>query len=179
MISTSSLRTLFHAVSHRPQHHEAPAPQELTVPGRIDDPATTAGVALSLCRSRWDELTIVLYMDAQERFVGHAVVASGWVQEGLLSARPILAGSEACQGTSCILVRHRHYGPCSPSETEDRSFRSIAAACSRYAFPVVDHLVVVGSGAFSSGFLGCPKVRPPPRDTPTPYHQIMGFRRLN
>ena len=27
---------------------------------------------------RWDELTLVLYMDAQKRFVGHAVVASGW-----------------------------------------------------------------------------------------------------
>jgi len=156
MISTSSFLTLFHASRRRPQHHEAPAPRELTVPERIDDPATDAGVALSLCRSRWDDLTIVLYMDAQKRFVGHAVVASGWVQEALLSARPILAGSEACQGTSCILVRFRQYGPCSSSEAEDRSFRSIAQACSRYGLPVVDHLVVVGSGDFTSAFLGGP-----------------------
>ncbi len=95
-------------------------------------------------------------MDAQKRFVGHAVVASGWVQEALLSARPILAGSEACQGTSCILVRFRQYGASSSSEAEDRSFRSIAQACSRYGLQVVDHLVVVGTGEYGSAFLGGP-----------------------
>ena len=128
------------------QHPDCVSESQFRLPGRIDDPATAAGVAFDLRRSRWDELTLVLYMDAQRLFVGHAVVATGWVQAALLTARPILAGSEACQGTSCILVRYRPYGATSPSEAEDRSFRTVAAACSRYGLSVRDHLVVVASG---------------------------------
>jgi hypothetical protein len=33
---------------------------------------------------------------------------------------------------------------------------TIAAACSRYGLTVVDHLVVVGNGGYSSSFLGGP-----------------------
>jgi hypothetical protein len=50
----------------------------------------------------------------------------------------------------CILVRYRRYGARSASESENRSFDAIAAACSRYGFTVVDHLVVVSTGSFTS-----------------------------
>lgn len=45
-------------------------------------------------------------------------------------------------------------GARSASEAEDRAFRTIDAACGRYGLPVVDHLVVVATGGFSSPFLG-------------------------
>jgi DNA repair protein RadC len=70
----------------------------------------------------------------------------------LLSARPILAGAAACQATGCVLIRYRCSGARSASEAEDCSFRFIAAECSRYGVSVVDHLVVIASGGFSSAF---------------------------
>ena len=51
----------------------------LTVPSEITDPANAAGAALALCQSRWDEVTLALYLDNQYRLVGHSVVATGWV----------------------------------------------------------------------------------------------------
>jgi DNA repair protein RadC len=70
----------------------------------------------------------------------------------LLSARPILAGAEACQATGCILIRYRRYGAGSASEAESCSFRTIAADCSRYGFTVIDHLVVTATGKHTSSF---------------------------
>lgn len=128
----------------------------LTLPSEITDPANAAGAALALCQSRWDEVTLALYLDTQSRLVGHAVVATGWAGAALLSARPILQGSLACQASTCILVRYRPYGARSASEAEDRTFRTIAAACSRYGLSLVDHLVVVPSGEYTSAFLGRP-----------------------
>lgn len=78
------------------------------------------------------------------------MVATGWVQAALLSARPILAGADACQASTCVLIRYRRYGARSASESENRSFDAIAAACSRYGLAVNDHLVVVANGEYSS-----------------------------
>jgi DNA repair protein RadC len=135
-----------------PVHPEA---LPLVVPGEINDPATAAGAALALCRSRWDEVTLALYLDNQHRLVGHAVVATGWVQEALLSARPILAGADACQASTCILIRYRRYGARSASESENRSFDAIAAACARYGLALSDHLVVLPNGEFRSWAFPC------------------------
>jgi hypothetical protein len=49
----------------------------LVVPSEITDPATAAGAALALCQSRWDEVTLALYLDNQYRLVCHSVVATG------------------------------------------------------------------------------------------------------
>ena len=100
--------------------------------------------------------TLALYLDNKHRLVGHAVVATGWVQAALLSARPILAGADACQASTCILIRYRRYGARSASESENRSFDAIAAACSRYGLAVSDHLVVVANGEYTTAFLGGP-----------------------
>jgi DNA repair protein RadC len=135
-------------------HPKASSELQYIVPERITDPATATGAALTLCRNRWDELTVVLYMDNQHRLVGHAVVATGWVQAALLTSRPILSGADACQASRCILVCHRPYGAPNPSEAEDRSFRTIAAACARHGVAVVNHLVVVGCGSFTSVGVG-------------------------
>lgn len=151
MIITSTLHSLrAHASTNRHPVPVHPEPLPLVVPGEINDPATAAGAVLALCRSRWDEVTLALYLDNQHRLVGHAVVATGWVQAALLSARPILAGANACQASRCIIVRYRRYGARSASESENRSFAAIAAACSRYGLAVSDHLVVVANGEYAS-----------------------------
>ena len=46
-------------------HPEALPALQYIVPERITDPATAEGAALALCRNRWDELTVVLYLDNQ------------------------------------------------------------------------------------------------------------------
>ena len=108
MTITSTLHSLrAHASTNRHRVPVHPEALPVVVPGEINDPATAAGAALALCRSRWDEVTLALYLDNQHRLVGHAVVATGWVQAALLSARPILAGADACQASTCILIRHR------------------------------------------------------------------------
>ena len=154
-VSTMTIASTLHSFRSNSSTTRHPVPVHpealpLVVPGEINDPATAAGAALALCRSRWDEVTLALYLDNQHRLVGHAVVATGWVQEALLSARPILAGADACQASTCILIRYRRYGARSASESENRSFYAIAAACSRYGLAVSDHLVVVATGEYSS-----------------------------
>jgi DNA repair protein RadC len=150
-----ALQSLKGSRPRRSAGHPKASPQlQYTAPSEITDPATAAGAALALCKSRWDEVTLALYLDNQYRLVGHSVVAAGWVEVGLLSARPVLAGSESCQATKCVLVRYRRYGVPSVSEAEDRSFSTVAAACSGHGLAVVDHLMVVGSGSFTSAFLG-------------------------
>jgi len=62
----------------------------------------------------------------------------------------------ACRATSFVLVRSRRRGAPSATEPEQRSFRTVAAACSRYGLVGVDHVVVVAAGGFSSASTGLP-----------------------
>ena len=65
---------------------------------------------------------MALYLDDRHRLVGTAILTIGWVQAARLSARPLLFGSQACQSSTCILVRYRCYGAPSATEGEERSF---------------------------------------------------------
>jgi hypothetical protein len=81
-----------------------------------------------------------------------ALLAVSDVQAARPSARPILFGTQACQSSTCILVWYRRWGATSATEPEQRSLRTIAAACSRYGIVLDDHLVVVGNGGYGSSF---------------------------
>ena len=158
MAPTTSLHSFFRALtghSCRTAFHPDAVPETgLNLPRRIDDPASAARVARDLLRSRREDVVLVLYMDDRHRFVGHAVVAVGWVQAARLSAHPVLLGAQACRATGSVLVRYRRrYGALSATEAEQASFRTIAAACGRHGLAVVDH-VVVTTGGFSSAWSG-------------------------
>jgi DNA repair protein RadC len=151
MISTSSFRTLFrHSSRRRPQHPEAIPARELDLPVLIDDPASSARVAIDLCRGRREEMTLALFLDDRHRLVGHVVLASSWVQAARLSARPILAVAGSSRATGLVLIRYRHHGDCEATLAERRSAGAIGVACLRSGITVVDHLVVVSTGAFDS-----------------------------
>ena len=156
MTITSPLHSFFRALtalSRTASHPEALQERHLNIPRRIDNPVTAARLARELLHSRREDITLALYMDDRHRFVGHAIVATGWVQTARLSAHPIVIGAQASRATGCVLIRYRRYGLPSASEAEQRSFRSIAGACWHPGLVVVDHLVVVGSGGRSSIFL--------------------------
>jgi DNA repair protein RadC len=95
-------------------------------------------------------ITEVLFIES------HAIVATGWVQAARLSAKQVIAGAQASRATGCVIIRCRPYGLRSATEAEQRSFRSITGACWHHGLVVVDHLVVVATGEFSSSFLGGP-----------------------
>jgi DNA repair protein RadC len=105
---------------------------------------SAAQLTRDLLRNHREDITMALYLDDRHRLVGTAILTVGWVQAARLSARPILFGTQACKSSTCILVRYRRYGTPSATEGEERSFRTIAAACSRYGVVVADHVVVVG-----------------------------------
>ena len=148
--SLTRIRTFFRTRKESAFHPEALQERHLTLPRRIDDPASAASTARALLLNRREDVTLVLYMDDRHRFVGHAVVAVGWVQVARLSARPVVLGATACQATGCVLVRYGRYRGLHATETEVASFRAIADAAARHGLAVVDHLVVVPSGEHSS-----------------------------
>jgi DNA repair protein RadC len=131
-------------------HPEALQERHLNIAGRIDDPATAARLARELLHSRREDITLALFMNDRHRFVGHAIVATGWVQIARLSAHSIVVGAQSSRATGCVIVRYRRYGLASATEAEQRSFRSIAGTCWHHGLTVVDHLVVVATGAYSS-----------------------------
>jgi DNA repair protein RadC len=156
MTITSPLNNLFRALTARSRtasHPEALQERHLYIPRRIDNPATAVRLARELLHSRREDITLALYMDDRHRFVGHAIVATGWVQIARLSAHPIVAGAQASRATGCVIIRYRRYRLVSATEVEQRSFRSIAGACWHQGLVVVDHLVAVASGAHSSALL--------------------------
>jgi DNA repair protein RadC len=157
MVPTTSLHSFFRALTRRScrmaSHPDAVPEAGLNLPRRIDDPSSAARVARDLLRSRREDVTLVLYMDDRHRLVGHAVLAVGWVQATRLSAHPVLLGAQACRATGSVLVRCRRYRALSATEAEHTSFRAIAAACGRHGLAVVDHLVVVATGGYSSAAL--------------------------
>jgi len=140
------IRSLFRPrrVGGGSSHPDAVSEASLNLPRRIDDPTSAAQLTRDLLRNHREDITMALYLDDRHRLVGTAILTIGWVQAARLSARPILFGTQACQSSTCILVRYRRYGAPSATEGEERSFRTIAAACSRYGVVVADHLVVVG-----------------------------------
>jgi len=150
MVPTTSfirIRSLFRPRRVRgggPNHPDAVSEASLNLPRRIDDPTSAAQLSRDLLRNHREDITMALYLDDRHRLVGTAILTIGWVQAARLSARPILFGTQACQSSTCILVRYRRYGAPSATEGEDRSFRTIAAACSRYGVVVADHVIVVG-----------------------------------
>jgi DNA repair protein RadC len=159
MTITSPFHSFFRALTARSRtasHPEALQERHLNIPRRIDNPATAARLARELLHSRREDITLALYMDDRHRFVGHAIVATGWVRIARLSAHPIVAGAQSSRATGCVLVLYRRYGLPSATEAEQRSFRSIAGACWHHGLTVVDHLVVVGSGGHGSTFRGGP-----------------------
>ena len=153
--TTFNLIRTFTRRSRRGVRHPDAVPEaQLNIPRRIDGPAAAAQLACDLLRHHREEITLALYLDDRHRLVGTAIVAVGWVQAARLSARPILAGSQACRATGYVLPRYRRWGAPSATEPEDRTFRAIAAACSRYRLAAVNHVVVVGDGRFTSAALG-------------------------
>jgi len=106
MTPASSIHSFFRSLtgrSYRTASHPDAVPEAgLNLPRRIDGPASAARVARGLLRSRREEVTIALYLDDRHRFVGHAVVAVGWVQAAQPSARPMLQESQACQATGLV-----------------------------------------------------------------------------
>ena len=138
------IRTFTRRSRRRVRHPDAVPEAQLNLPRRIDGPAAAAQLACDLLRHRREEITLALYLDDRHRLVGTAIVAVGWVQAARLSAHPVLLGSQACRATGSVLVRYRRYGAPSATEAEERSFRTIAAACGRHGLAVVHHLVVVG-----------------------------------
>lgn len=75
---------------------------QLTLPRRIDDPATAAQVTRDLLRHHREAITLALYLDDQHRLVGTAVVAVGWVQQ----ARSLCRFSwHQCHGTGATELR--------------------------------------------------------------------------
>ena len=98
-------------------------------------------------------MTLVLYMDDRHCFVGHAIVAVGWVQAARLPAYRVLISTQARRATGSVLVRYRRFGTLSTTEAEQTSFRTIAAVCGRHGLAVVDQ-VVVTTGGLSSAWWG-------------------------
>ena len=129
MVPTTSLHSLFRALTRRScrdgVHPDAVPEAGLNLPRRIDDPASAVRGARGLLRSRREDITLVLYLDDRHRFVGHAVVAVGWVQAARLSAHPVLLGAQACRATGSVLVRYRLYGALSVTEATQASFRAL------------------------------------------------------
>lgn len=158
MTITSPLHSFFRNLNRNrsrvPSHPEALQERHLTLPRRIDDPGSAASTARALLCNRREDVTLVLYMDDRHRFVGHAIVAVGWVQVSRLSARPVVLGATASQATGCVLVRYGRYRALHATEAEAASFHAIAVAAARHGLAVVDHLVVVSSGGHGSAFLG-------------------------
>lgn len=151
MTITSPLRSFVRSLtgrSSRPVHPDADP--GLTLPRRIDDPATAGRVARDLLRHWKDDVTLALYLDDRHRLVGSAIVAVGRVQAARLSARPILQGSQACRATCCILVRFHRLGQDAVTVAEEASYWAIASAAIRHGLVLVDHLVVIASGEFDS-----------------------------
>ncbi len=155
-MAPTSLHNLFRALTGRSRwtasHPDVVSEAGLQLPRRIDDPASASRLARDLLRGRREDLTLALYLDDRHRFVGHAFVATGWVQEARLSALPIRFGSQVCRAGAVILVRYHPTGARSATEAEQRSFRALAAGCGRYGLTVVDHLVD-GPGGFRSAYL--------------------------
>lgn len=145
------INSFFRALTRRSrqagvQHPDAVSEARLNLPRRIDDPVVAAAIASDLLRHRREDITLALYLDDRHRFVGHCIVAVGWVQTARLSARPILFGAQVCRATSCILVRYHRWERLSASEAERSSYRSIAQAAARHGLVILDHLVVTPSG---------------------------------
>jgi hypothetical protein len=111
---TTSLDSLFGALTGRSfraaSHPDAVPEPGLSLPRRIDNPASATRVARDLLRSRPENATLVLHINDRHRFVGHAVFAVGWVQAARLLAHPVLLYAQACRATGSILVRYRRYG---------------------------------------------------------------------
>ncbi len=147
MTITTPLHSFFRSFARTrftvPSHPDALQEARLTLPRRIDDPASAASTARALLVNRKEDVTLVLYMDDRHHFVGHAIVAVGWVQTSRLSVRPILLGADASRATGCVLVRYGRYRALHATEAEASSFRAIAQAAARHGLAVVDHLVVV------------------------------------
>jgi DNA repair protein RadC len=102
MTITSPIHSFFRALTARSRtasHPEALQERHLNIPRRIDEPATAARLARELLHSRREDITLALYMDDRHRFVGHAIVAIGWVQAAPLSAEQVVAGAQASRAT--------------------------------------------------------------------------------
>lgn len=155
MTRTSSVRTILRAVGgrrHTGAHPEVVSERLLDLPVVIDGAADAARVALDLMRGRRHETTLALFVDDRHRLAGHVVLASSWAQAARLSARPILTTAGSSRASAVILVRYRHHGDAVPTLAERRSAGAIGAACVRHGVRLLDHVVVVGTGAYVSAF---------------------------
>jgi DNA repair protein RadC len=153
MVPTSPLRIILRTLRRRPvrvSHPDAVGDAPLNLPRRVDGPAAAAQLAAELLLHHREDITLAVYLDGKHRLCGTAILAVGWVQAVRLSARPILQGSQACRAEAAVLVPYGRSRPLRATDSEQRSFGAMAAECARHGLVVVDHLVVVGSGEFSS-----------------------------
>jgi hypothetical protein len=150
----SFIRELFARRRRVTSHREAVPERQLNIPRRIDDPATTAGVANDLLQHRREDVVLAPCLDNRHRLVGPAVLAIGWIGAARLSARPILAAAKASRATGCGLGGYRRHGARGASIPPRRPCWTLESASVRPGLAMVDHLVVVGIREYNSAIRG-------------------------
>ena len=119
---------------------------EPAVRDRVDIPELAAAVARRLIPDDGREHFLVLFLDSQNRLIGHHHVSTGSLSASIVHPREVL-GPAIREGAAHLVVAHNHpSGDPTPSKEDVHLTRQLAAGARLLGLKLHDH-IVVGSGS--------------------------------
>lgn len=91
----------------------------------------------------------VMYLNNAKRVVSKDCIAKGGITATTVDLRLILKNAIVKGATSMILFHNHPSGASSPSPSDDALTQSILKAASTINIPVIDHIIIFGSGYYS------------------------------
>ncbi|MDE6715340.1 MAG: DNA repair protein RadC [Muribaculaceae bacterium] len=91
----------------------------------------------------------VMYLNNAKRVIGKDCVAKGGITSTTVDLRLILKNAIVKGATSMILFHNHPSGTSRPSSSDDTLTQNIVKAASTINIPVIDHIIIHGSGFYS------------------------------
>ncbi|MBI5631690.1 MAG: DNA repair protein RadC [Elusimicrobia bacterium] len=115
----------------------------------LDTPAGVLAQVPSFVKSARKEHFLAFYLNARHQLLHSEIVSVGTLSASLVHPREIFAPAVAHAAAALIVVHNHPSGDCSPSLEDKDATRRLARCGELMGIPLLDHLVVSGSGCFS------------------------------
>jgi DNA repair protein RadC len=120
---------------------------------RVDTPELAAVVARRLIPDDGREHFVVLFLDSQNRLIGHHHVSVGSLSAAIVHPREVL-GPAIREGAAHLVIAHNHpSGDPTPSKEDVHLTRQLAQGARLLGLKLHDH-IVIGSGSEAFVSLG-------------------------
>lgn len=116
---------------------------------KVNGPEDAADTMRDIFRDLDHEEAWVLYLNADNRVIGHVQVSVGGLDQTVIDKRRIIKLALEADATAIILFHNHPSGNPKPSSTDIKETEKLRSACQLFDISVLDHIIVTDKSYYS------------------------------